>query len=564
MAKGLTFVYRYLFSTQAVLGSGLAPPRSPSRRHSPTILTLGSARITDDLVPTLPNNGEAAGDVVSSAAGGGVKKGRDKDGPKEALVKPKPSATSGFLSKVKGLFSKTAGTPQVADAANAAESQRRAALFQKQLLGALGVTDPEAGEVLAGLLRRPGGYAGLSEDEKQRLDDYAGISDAEAWDALARQFDEAGRRGADQAVGGAAGRELLSEADRERLAAAGLADRGLQDGLARAFRRAGPGGVELSDEDRGKLESAGLGSPEALAALARLFKRGDGAGDPSESGPSPGLASSTGSGSSSPAGGVASRPFKRGAGGDLSNEDRGGLAQVGITDPAAQAALARLFKRGGGGDISDDERSALAAAGLSDPDAQAAMARLFQRPGGYAEMSLEDKAALSRAGLDSPSSHKALAKLFKRGDNGDDIGGEDDDDRRAAALLAAGLSDPAKRAALARQFKRGGNFAELSGEDKAQLRSLGLHEPQAQAALVRAFKRPDRFGELSEADQRTLSSAGMPAGSKAQEAFSRFFKRGAGAGDLSTEDASQLVAAGFNVNNPKVRILLFQRVSGKN
>ena len=550
----------YDLSTQTGSISGLAPPKSP-RRLRQTIETVASARLTDDVLPPF-NEEETSLEVadipVAAVIGGGLKKGGDDGNGIKEPEKPKASAGGGFMDKVKGLFSRAAGktTPRVADVANAAESQRRAAMCQKQLLGALGVNNPEAGEVLAELLKRPGGYAGLTEDEKRRLDEYVGITDADAWDALARQYDQAGKRGADQAAGGAASRALLSEGDRERLAAAGLADRGLQDGLARAFQRAGPGG-ELSDEDRDALMAAGIGSPSALAALARLFKRGAG-GDLSDDAYAAGPASEMGSSGS--AGAAASKLFKRGAGGDLSDEDREGLAKIGVTDPAAQVALARLFKRGAGGDLSEDERSALAAADLSDPAAQAAMTRLFQRPGGFADLSADDNAALSGSGLGSTASQQAMARLFKRG-NGADLGPEDDEGSRAA-LLAAGLSDPAKQAALARHFKRGGNFAELASDDKAQLRSLGLHDAQAQASLVRAFKRPDRFGELSEEDARILNAAGLPSGSKEQEAFSRFFKRGAGAGDLSAEETNQLMAAGFNVKNPKVRSYLCQKIEG--
>jgi hypothetical protein len=55
-----------------------------------------------------------------------------------------------------------------------------------------------------------------------RLEDSADIADAEAWDALAKQYQQQGKRGA----GGA---DLpLSEAERKRLSAAGISDRALQ------------------------------------------------------------------------------------------------------------------------------------------------------------------------------------------------------------------------------------------------------------------------------------------------------------------------------------------------
>eukprot|EP00955_Chlamydomonas_euryale_P037101 350657-Chlamydomonas_euryale.AAC.6 len=321
------------------------------------------------------------------------------------------------------------------------------------LLHEVGVTDAGAAAALACLLRRPGGWRGLSADERASLR-CAGAGDGAAWDMLARAFSRPGSFGD------------LTDGEQDALRAAGLTSRA-EAALNRCLKRASGCG-ELPDGEPPEL-SVHFATPEQRAALRRVFER---------------------------PGGYA----------DLSTCERALIASLGLNGDAAQACAVRLFERGGAGGtrLSDAESTALAALGVRDaaaPHVTAAVLRVFKRPGGLDEASDDDARTLEAAGvhLCDRAQSAALQRVFRRPGG---FGGLQEED--AARLAAAGVDvyDAFAAKAMARLFKRAGDLGDLSPEelDRAAAAGLDLRSAAVMAAVGSAFKRPGGFCDVAEED----------------------------------------------------------------
>ncbi|KAG1654217.1 hypothetical protein FOA52_006961 [Chlamydomonas sp. UWO 241] len=243
--------------------------------------------------------------------------------------------------------------------------------------------------------------------------------------------------------------------------------------------------------------------------------------------------------------------FKRpGNFGDLGDADREVCAKAGLFKPAI-TALDRFFKRGAGGDLSDDDAARLRAAGFdtANLDAVRATARFFQRGAGAGELSDDEAAKLKAMDVDDAQSAAALARLFKR--PGGFRGSGDDVRDLAAAGVDAGDAD--KIAELQRVFRRPGGFGDLSNDEAARLAMAGVDvtDPAAARAMSRMFKRGGAPGDLSDAEQELAAAAGVDvrlAGVAA--AVARAFARPGGFGDLSEDDPESVAMPGASEKQP--------------
>lgn len=243
---------------------------------------------------------------------------------------------------------------------------------------------------LARAFKRPAGMNDLGADE-QRAVESLGLRQPETQAKLVRAFHRPGGYG-----------ELGAE-DKKVLAAAGIKGKEALAAFERLFRR--PGGYgDLGADDKKRLAKV-RSTSHCLCTCKSILVQLD-------SGLSQHLAA-MGEMSSRPcclqlpcnACMCCSSPRKDSIHLKASSEPQTCYAKAGfdVENPRAVNAVARFFRRGAGGELSEEEANAAALAGVdvaAHPLAPGALARAFRRPGGYAELGGDERAALAAAGVD--------------------------------------------------------------------------------------------------------------------------------------------------------------------